>query len=131
MDGVLERIQELCKANNLTVKSLEIELGFSNGTVGKWKNAQDVPYGKINAVAKILNTTPDYLLYGKFNVHKNELDAKYYYDDITAKLAQELRDNPEMNMFMSSTRKLTPEQFNVIKETIRQFLKEDGVIDDE
>ena len=127
MGGVLERIQELCKLNNTNVKTIEQTLGFSNGTIGKWSKAQDVPYGKIKAVAELLNTTPEYILYGKLNVHKSVSGKAYYFDDITARLAQELRNDPEMNIFMSSTRKLPPEQFKLIKETVKQFLKEDGI----
>ena len=127
MDGALKRIQDLCKRENITIKAIEETLGFSNGTIGKWKKAQDVPYGKIKAVADLLNSTPEFILYGKLNVHKSVTGKEYYFDDQTAKLAEELKNNPKMNMFMSSTQKLSPDQFKLIQETIRQFLKEDGI----
>lgn len=77
MDGALERIQDLCKRENITIKTIEEKLGFSNGTIGKWKKAQDVPYGKIKAVADLLNSTPEFILYGKLNVHKSVTGKEY------------------------------------------------------
>lgn len=131
MGGVLERIQELCKKNNTTVKAVEMALGFSNGTIGKWKKAQDVPYGKICAVAEYLNSTPEYILYGTLNVHKSASGTVYYFDDVTAKLAQELHENPELNSFLSGTRKVTPDQFEAMQHMLKAFLKKDGIIDDD
>ena len=34
---IYEKIKELCKKNQMSVAELESKLGFSNGTVGKWK----------------------------------------------------------------------------------------------
>ena len=129
MEGVLERIQELCKKQGTNIKTMEISLGFSNGTVGKWKSSKDVPYSKITAVAKYLNTTPAYILYGEDPISETTTD-KYFLNEITAKLAQEMRDNPALNTFMSSSRKLSPEQFEIIQDMIFTFLRRDGKIDD-
>lgn len=131
MGGTLERIQELCKQNNTNVKTVEQALGFSNGTIGKWKKAQDVPYGKIKAVADFLNTTPEYILYGELNVHKSASGKEYYFDDQTAELAQKLHNDPKMNIYMSSSAKLTPDQFEAVNTMIKAFLRKDGLLDDD
>ena len=34
-----EKIRELATQRNLTIKELEAKVGFSNGTIGKWKTA--------------------------------------------------------------------------------------------
>lgn len=121
-----QRIKELCKVNGITVTGLEKELGFARGSLSKID--KHLPSAdKINKIADRLKTTPDYILYGTLNVHESASGKVYYFDDITARLAQELRNDPEMNIFMSSTRKLSPEQFKLIKETVKQFLKEDGI----
>ncbi len=58
---VLERIQELCKINNITVSKLEIELELGKGTLYKWgKSAPNSD--KLEKVADFFNVSTDYLL---------------------------------------------------------------------
>lgn len=122
MDGALERIQDLCKRENITIKTIEEKLGFSNGTIGKWKKAQDVPYGKIKAVADLLNSTPEFILYGKLNVHKSVTGKEYYFNDQTAKIAQEIYDNPQQQWLFHNTRNMPPEDLDALK-TLVEALK--------
>ena len=122
MDGVLERIQDLCKRENITIKAIEEMLSFSNGTIGKWKKAQDVPYGKIKAVADLLNSTPEFILYGKLNVHKSVTGKEYYFNDQTAKIAQEIYDNPQQQWLFHNTRNMQPEDLDALK-TLVEALK--------
>lgn len=124
--------EQLLQKRGLTNYRVSKDTGIAQSVLSSWKTGVSTPKtDKMKILADYFGVPVTYFDTGEFNVHKSVSGTEYYFDDITAKLAQELRDNPEMNMFMSSTRKLTPEQFNVIKETIRQFLKEDGVIDDE
>ena len=124
--------EQLLQKRGLTNYRVSKDTGIAQSVLSSWKTGVSTPKtDKMKILADYFGVPVTYFDTGEFNVHKSVSGTEYYFDDITAKLAQELRDNPEMNMFMSSTRKLTPEQFNVITETIKQFLKEDGVIDDE
>ncbi len=63
---IVDRINDLCKENGITVKALERELGFANSTVYKWRNSKKKPpLEKVMAVAKRLHTTADYLYTGE------------------------------------------------------------------
>lgn len=59
-----ERIKKRCKEIGVTVREVEIELNFSNGYINKLR-AETVPYDKIKKIADRLETSVDYLLYGK------------------------------------------------------------------
>jgi len=57
------RIKNLAEKRNMTLKSLEVELGFGNGTIAKWdKNIQNAD--KLNTVAEYFRVSMEYLLKG-------------------------------------------------------------------
>ena len=56
------RIQTACKSIGITVKRLESELGFPNGTIGKWASAaKRPPFERVNAVANYFGYTVSFL----------------------------------------------------------------------
>lgn len=58
---IYEKIKELCKKNQMSISELESKLGFSNGTVGKWK-VSSPKFSNIVAVAKFFNLSLDYFV---------------------------------------------------------------------
>lgn len=61
---IYERIKELCKKNKISVNSLELKLDIAKGSlckIDKHKPSSE----KMQSLAKELNTTVDYLVYGK------------------------------------------------------------------
>lgn len=60
---IYQRIQELSKQRNISIRQLELTLGFSNGTLSGWKKS--APTERLLKVANYLDTTPNYLLTGK------------------------------------------------------------------
>lgn len=60
---VFERIKALCEANGMTIKGLEVELGFGNGTIRNWKSGTPTVQ-KIVAVANFFSVTVDSLVKG-------------------------------------------------------------------
>lgn len=52
---ISERIKEICKSRGISVSKIEKELGFGNGTIGKWgKSGRTPTYDRIYAVAEYL-----------------------------------------------------------------------------
>lgn len=65
MKEIVERIRSLCKANNTSITKIEVELGYANGTIGKWANGKkNPPLEKVIAIANRLQATPEYILNG-------------------------------------------------------------------
>lgn len=60
---MLDRIKELCKNNRMSLSALEKAAGLSCGSLCRWdENRPSVD--KVAAVARVLNTTVDYLVNG-------------------------------------------------------------------
>lgn len=61
---VFERIENLRKSNKISQGKLEKELGFSNGSISKWKISTPNPE-RLQKLADYFGVTVDYLLTGK------------------------------------------------------------------
>ena len=57
---MVRKIEELCKKNNISIASLEKELGFGNGTIRKWEKANP-SVSKVLCVEIRLNVPIGYL----------------------------------------------------------------------
>ena len=65
MEEIVDRIRILCQKNKTSITKIEQELGYANGTIGKWrKSARRPPLEKVLAVAERLGTTTEYLYNG-------------------------------------------------------------------
>lgn len=59
---IFTRIKELCVENDITVNKLESELGMSQYSIGRWKNATSPTIDKVSKIAKYFNVSIDYLV---------------------------------------------------------------------
>lgn len=61
---VYERIENLRHSQRISQGKLEKELGFSNGSISKWKNSMPTPE-RLQKIADYFGVTVDYLMTGK------------------------------------------------------------------
>lgn len=67
--SVYQHIQDVAKLKKISIRKIESDLGFSNGSIRKWQGS--APTDKLLRVANYLGTTPDYLILGRKNDEKN------------------------------------------------------------
>lgn len=90
---IYERIEILRKSKNISQGKLEKELGFSNGSISKWRNSMPNPE-RLRKLAEYFNVTVDYLMTGKEEqkekaselTARDERDIANDLDNIMAKL---------------------------------------------
>ncbi len=58
---ILENIKNLCKKSGISIKQLETNLNFGNGTIYKWDEVSP-SVANIQKVAKYFNVSLDYLI---------------------------------------------------------------------
>ena len=62
-----DRLQAVCKEKGITVTKMLNDLSLSTGSTGNWKKGQ-LPKGDILAkIAKYLNVSLDYIVFGEYN----------------------------------------------------------------
>lgn len=84
-----DRIKALAAKRNISLPTLEAELGFGNSTIVKWDKSTPNA-DKLNAVAKYFDVTMDYLMNGVDQDGLNEKDNKDIAKDLD-RIMEEIR----------------------------------------
>ncbi len=114
MNGVLTRIENLRELKGLSQAQFCDEVGINTSTYCTYKRRDAIPGTEIlMRMADVLNCSTDYLLKGE----------DYYIDPQVAILAQEMKDNPELQVLLDATRKLSPEGIKSLSTFIEQLKK--------
>lgn len=118
-----ERIKDLCKQHNISMNKLEKDLQFGTGYVSKL--GKSTPNArKIQQIADYFGVSADYLMSGEIK------DKKYYINDETAAIAQEIFENKELRMLFDASRDASPEDLKTVQEMMLALKrKERGNID--
>lgn len=69
---VFDRIEQLRKTQNLSQGKLEKELGFSNGSISKWRNSTPT-YERLQKVADYFGVSVEYLMTGEAPEEKKDV----------------------------------------------------------
>ena len=83
----IEIIKLLCDKSGTSVKRLEKDLGFSNGSISKWKDTEPSS-ARLAAVAEYFGLSVDFLLSSDIDALNNMLPA--------LRLRKEIKTNPDM-----------------------------------
>ena len=83
---IYERIESLRKSQGLSQGKLEKQLGFSNGSISKWKNSTP-KVERLQKLADFFGVSVEYLMTGK----EDEQKEKYNTDDLKQKF-EELKE---------------------------------------
>lgn len=68
---VFERIENLRKSQKISQGKLEAELGFSNGSISKWKKSMPTP-DRLQKLAEYFGVTLEYLMTGEDTRYSDE-----------------------------------------------------------
>ena len=107
----------------------EHKLSVTRGMISRWENDKSTPsMTYLRTYAKVFHLNLNNLLCIDCNDDINDLkNGKGYYNNPeTAKLAQELYDNPDRRVLLDATRDLRPEDVKALTYIINQMKKKDG-----
>ena len=117
-----DNIKMLRERHEMPQSKLAEYCGVTQQAVGLWEKNKTTPdYDTLIKIATLFNVSIDCLL-------GQEKPPAYYTDPETARLAQELKDNPEYRALLDATRDLKPESIKEIMAFIKyQKAKEEGL----
>lgn len=119
---VYERIENLRKSNGVSQGKLEKELGFSNGSISKWKNSMPKPE-RLQKIADYFGVTVDYLMTG-------EEKQGYYFNEETTKIAQDIFENKELRLLFDTARNAEPEDLKAVHSMLLALKRKEQRYDD-
>jgi len=116
--GRYEKIKFLCKERGITITGLEKELGFARGSLSKIDKNQPSA-DRLEKLSSYFGVPIEYFLEVQNFGHIQE----YYEDEETARLAQEMFDDPDMRALFHMKKNMDASKFkahmNMMKELYR------------
>lgn len=103
-----EKIKDLCIRKGITITALERELNFAKGSLSKidrHKPSAD----RLQKIADFFGVSVDF-----FTVQNSGQNEMYYFDDETARLAQELFDNKELRALFDVQRGMSADDLRAL-----------------
>lgn len=121
----VERVKEICKERKIPISKIERELGYANGYIGQLKKGV-FPADRLQDIAEYLGVSSEYLLNGD-----EKEGNKYYLNEETAQVAQEIFENKELRALFDVQRDMEPEDLKALHNmALALKRKERGDIDD-
>lgn len=106
--------------HNLTQAELAKQLGISRSSVGMYESGEREPdFETLETIADFFNVDMNYLL-------GNESRSIYYLDPEAAAIAQEVYERPEMRMLFDASRKISPEDMDLVISMIDRLKKDES-----
>lgn len=114
-----ERIKELCKRKGTSVAEMERALGFARSSVSKID--KHVPSAdKLQKIADYLGVSIDNLMDGVPNSGQQN-ESQWYINDETAKIAQEIFEDPNKRALFYAARDSRPEDIKMAADMLERF----------
>ena len=114
-----KNIKQLRNSNRNTQTELCKKLGVSDKTISSWEVERTEPnMGQINAMADIFGCEVSDL------VGESEVE-NYYIDVETRRIAQEIKDNPDLRILFDASRNVSKEDMEIVKNLVLTLKKKE------
>lgn len=124
--GLYENVKNAAKAKGYSINRLEKELGFSRSYILKFKTITPSAE-KIQKIADFLGVSSEYLMTGE----EKENEERYYTNDETAQVAQEIFENKELRALFDVQKDMDPDDLRALHNmALALKRKERGEYDD-
>lgn len=112
-----ERLRYYLNKYDITQLELSKRLGVGTTSVYNWCNGIKTPrMDKVDAMCKIFHCKRSDLM-----EEPTDETSNYYLDDDAAAAAQFLYENPDYKILFDATRKVKPEDIQLVKELLDRF----------
>ena len=116
---MFEILEKLMQQRGVNLSTISKATGVSVSTLTDWRAGRYTPKAdKRQKIAEYFGVSLEYLDTGVDPEHPG-----YYFDEETAKTAQELFDNPDLRMLFDAARDARPEDLQMAAEMLRRLKK--------
>ena len=110
-----ERIKELREQKGLSQEQLAKIIGVDRTTIVKYETGASRPTRYLKRIAHFFDVTTDYLLGNDLQPKKGRY---YYLDPETARIANEMKENPGRRVLFDATKNLSPEKIKQVQDFV-------------
>ena len=119
--------EELLQKRGVSTYKVAKDTGIAQSVFSSWKNGISTPkQDKMQKIADYFNVSVEYLMTGK----EKEGGEKYYLNEETSQIAQEIFDNKELRLLFDAAKDAHPEDLQTVHQMLLALKrKERGDID--
>lgn len=119
--------EQLLQKTGITAYKVSKETGISQTTFSNWKSGRSIPKSDtMQKIADYFHVSMEYLMTGE----EKEGGEKYYLNDETADMAQQIFENKELRLLFDAARDADPDDLNAVHQMLLHLKrKERGEID--
>ena len=119
--------EQLLQKYGVSTYKVSKDTGIAQSVFSAWKNGISTPkQDKIQKIADYFNVSVDYIMTGK----EKEGGEKYYINDETTSIAQEIFDNKELRLLFDAAKDAQPDDLQTVHQMLLALKrKERGDID--
>lgn len=115
---IFDKIHALCKKKKISIHALEKTVKLGGGTISLWEKSSP-SVDKLQKVATLFGITIDELL------HDEVIQDGYYTDPEVAKLANEIKNDPDLRILLDAKRSLSKDDMNSIINITKSLLQKE------
>lgn len=119
---IYDRVRGLCRGSGISVRELESKLGFSYGSIAKWKD-HDPSFVKLQKVATFFAVGTSYFM--------DNDEMQYYENDEAAAIAQDIFENPNLRVLFDAARDADPEDLKTTYDMLMALKRKERGDDDD
>lgn len=113
--------EQLLQKRGITTYKISKDTGIAQSVFSSWKSGKSIPKtDKLQIIADYFGVSLEYLT-GKYL--DKEISAHYYFNDETAKLAQDMFEDKDMQSLYHIKQKMDPKKFETYMDLIRAQFK--------
>lgn len=106
-----EIFAKLMKAKGCSAYQVSKDTGIAQSTLSDWKSGKSIPKAdKIQNIADYFGVSAEYLMTGE----EKKDGPKYYLNDETAAIAQDIFENKELRLLFDAARDADPEDLETV-----------------
>lgn len=112
-----KNLSDILYEKRISQKALMQHMKVSSATVSDWCSGKKMPrIDKLTSIANFLHVTMSDLV-----EEKAKNSAGYYFDEETAKVAQEVYDNPDLRVLFDAARTSRPENIRLAADILNRL----------
>ena len=113
---------KLCEQNGVKTADVARATGIAQPTFTAWKNGRYTPKkDKLQLIAEYFGVSLEYLTTGKCAPKESTDGTTYYFNDETARAAQEMFEDKNLHALMNAARGNSPENIKLATEMLLRF----------
>lgn len=126
MSSTANRLKEAMLIKGLRQSDLSEKTGIVKSAISQYLSGKVTPkQDKIFLLSEALSVSPAWLMGADVPMEKHT--EPYYTNEETARIAQELKDNPNGRILFDASRDLSPEDVKIVLNLIKGLKAKEGI----